>query len=202
VTNVTVDFGRAALPGRVIASYAAVMSLQTVVLIAWLVFVAVWLLASFGVKRGSRGAGSVWPRLIAITAFVVVRFVKPESLKVHGVVWHAVGAGLTIAGISLAIWARFYLGRNWGMPMSQKNDPELVTSGPYRFVRHPIYSGILLAAVGTALVTTLWVLVGAVALAGLFVYSARVEEKTMSSSFPDAYRSYRARTKMLIPFVL
>ena len=55
------------------------------------------------------------------------------------------------SGIGLAIWARIHLGRNWGMPTSQKADPELVTTGPYRFVRHPIYTGLLVALLGTAL---------------------------------------------------
>jgi protein-S-isoprenylcysteine O-methyltransferase Ste14 len=178
------------------------MSLRTVVLSAWVVFVVVWVMASFGAKRGSRGARSIWPRLLAVGAFLVLRFVKPNTLEIHSVAVRAVGTGTVIAGIAFAIWARLYLGSNWGMPMTRKDDPELVTSGPYRFVRHPIYSGILLAGLGTALVTTLWLLVGVVGLAGLFTYSATVEEKIMSSSFPDAYRSYRARTKMLIPFVL
>jgi protein-S-isoprenylcysteine O-methyltransferase Ste14 len=178
------------------------MSLRTVVLIAWVVFVVVWVIGSFGAKHGSRDSRSIWPRAFAIAAFAVVRFVKPSTLEIHSLAARAAGTGLVIAGIAFAIWARLYLGRNWGMPMTQKDEPELVTSGPYRFVRHPIYSGILLAGAGTALVTTLWVLVGVVGLAGLFLYSANVEEKNMSSSFPDAYGSYRARTKMLIPFVL
>ena len=86
--------------------------------------------------------------------------------------------------------------------MTQKNDPELVTSGPYRFVRHPIYSGLLLAIVGTALATNLSLLIAAAVLGIYFAYSARVEERLLTTSFPVAYPGYRARTKMLIPFVL
>jgi protein-S-isoprenylcysteine O-methyltransferase Ste14 len=86
--------------------------------------------------------------------------------------------------------------------MTQKADPELVTSGPYRFVRHPIYSGILLGFAGTALATNAyWWIVFAVGLI-YFVYSARVEEGIMTSAFPSTYPGYRERTKMLIPFVL
>ena len=88
------------------------------------------------------------------------------------------------------------------MPMTEKDEPELVTSGPYRFVRHPIYSGILLAILGSALATTLYWLIAFVALGIYFVYSARVEERLMTCSFPSAYPSYKAHTKMLIPFVL
>ena len=105
-------------------------------------------------------------------------------------------------GIALAIWARVYLGRNWGMPTSQKADPELVTSGPYRFVRHPIYTGILIALLGTALATNLLGLIIVGLLGAYFYYSASVEEKNLTATFPTAYPAYRASTKMLIPFVL
>jgi protein-S-isoprenylcysteine O-methyltransferase Ste14 len=71
-------------------------------------------------------------------------------------------------GIALAIWARVHLGRNWGMPMTQKAEPELVTSGPYRFVRHPIYSGLLAWLLGTALVTNLIGLIIVAILGGYF----------------------------------
>jgi protein-S-isoprenylcysteine O-methyltransferase Ste14 len=106
------------------------------------------------------------------------------------------------AGLGLAVWARVYLGRNWGMPMTEKEEPELVTSGPYRFVRHPIYSGILLGFAGSALATNGYWVIPFVACLFFFIYSARVEEGIMSSTFPTAYPSYCARTKMLIPFVL
>jgi protein-S-isoprenylcysteine O-methyltransferase Ste14 len=95
-----------------------------------------------------------------------------------------------------------HIGRNWGTPMTQKNDPELVTSGPYRLVRHPIYSGILSAGVGTAVALS-WIGLTAIALIGIyFLYSARVEERYMDTRFPDAYPAYKRSTKMLVPFVL
>jgi protein-S-isoprenylcysteine O-methyltransferase Ste14 len=100
------------------------------------------------------------------------------------------------------VWARIYLGRNWGMPMTEKDEPELVTAGPYRFVRHPIYSGLLLAMVGSALATNLVWLIFLVVLGSYFVYSAQVEECNMTRTFPRAYPGYKAQTKMLIPFVL
>ena len=93
---------------------------------------------------------------------------------------------LFVAGLALAVWARIYLGRNWGMPMSERAEPELVTSGPYRFVRHPIYSGILLAVLGSALCTTLFWLAALVLLGAYFIYSARVEERTDDQLVPVA----------------
>ena len=85
--------------------------------------------------------------------------------------------------------------------MSQKDDPELVTSGPYHLVRHPIYSGILVAGVGTAVALN-WLWLTAVVLAGVyFIYSATVEEHNMAAQFPDTYPAYRRSTKMLLPFL-
>jgi protein-S-isoprenylcysteine O-methyltransferase Ste14 len=85
--------------------------------------------------------------------------------------------------------------------MAQKDDPELVTGGPYRLVRYPIYSGILVAGVGTALALS-WQWLIAVLLAGVyFVYSATVEERYLTEQFPDAYPTYRHSTKMLVPFI-
>jgi protein-S-isoprenylcysteine O-methyltransferase Ste14 len=113
------------------------------------------------------------------------------------------GLGLVLLAIGLgfAIWARVNIGRNWGAPMTRKDDPELVTSGPYHLVRHPIYSGILLAAVGTAVALSWWWLIAA-ALAGVyFLYSATVEERYLTQQFPDTYPAYQHSTKMLIPFV-
>jgi protein-S-isoprenylcysteine O-methyltransferase Ste14 len=88
------------------------------------------------------------------------------------------------------------------MPMTKKAEPELVTSGPYRFVRHPIYSGILLGLLGTALAINLYLLIAFGAGLAYCVYSARVEERWLTASFPSAYPAYRTHTKMLIPFVL
>jgi protein-S-isoprenylcysteine O-methyltransferase Ste14 len=86
--------------------------------------------------------------------------------------------------------------------MTEKAEPELVTSGPYRFVRHPIYSGLLAAVLGTALATNLIGLIILAILAGFFYYSASVEEKNLTATFPTAYPAYRSRTKMLVPFVI
>jgi protein-S-isoprenylcysteine O-methyltransferase Ste14 len=113
-----------------------------------------------------------------------------------------VGVAVFLSGITLAVWARIYLGRNWGMPMTEKAEPELVTSGPYHFIRHPIYSGILLGMLGTALATNIYWLIALALVGAYFIYSATVEEKLMTTNFPTQYPSYKVHTKMLIPFVL
>jgi protein-S-isoprenylcysteine O-methyltransferase Ste14 len=86
--------------------------------------------------------------------------------------------------------------------MMERAEPELVTSGPYHLVRHPIYSGILVAGIGTAVAVSWW-WSAAVALAGVyFLYSARVEERYLADQFPDTYPTYKRSTKMLLPFTL
>ena len=137
-----------------------------------------------------------------MSVIILFRVFRDGSLSVNSPVLGAMGTVVFASGIALAVWARIYLGRNWGMPMTQKAEPELVTSGPYRFVRHPIYSGLLAGVLGTALATNLIGLIIVAALAAYFYYSASVEEKNLTATFPSAYPAYRARTKMLIPFVL
>jgi protein-S-isoprenylcysteine O-methyltransferase Ste14 len=178
-------------------------TLRTAIAVSWAVFWIYWLVSAVGVKRGHGG----WRRIpvngiTAVAVFILVRVLRSGSLAVHNPVLGAIGAALFASGIALAVWARFHLGRNWGMPMTEKSEPELVTSGPYRFVRHPIYSGLLLALIGTALAIDLLGMILAVLIAGYFYYCARVEEKNLIRTFPTAYPAYRLGTKMLIPFVL
>jgi protein-S-isoprenylcysteine O-methyltransferase Ste14 len=178
-------------------------ALRTAIDIAWIIFWVYWLASAFGVKEG-RGSRRRIPLngLSALSVVLLVRVFRGGSLAVHSPVLGAIGAVVFTCGIALAIWARVHLGRNWGMPMTQKAEPELVTSGPYRFVRHPIYSGLLAGVLGTAFATNLIGLIVVAVLGGYFYYCASVEEKSLIATFPTAYPTYRTSTKMLIPFVL
>jgi protein-S-isoprenylcysteine O-methyltransferase Ste14 len=170
---------------------------------AWLVFWIYWLVSASTSKESVRGG---WrPRLTGVSAigvFVIAGVLRGGGLAVHSLVLGTIGAVLFACGIALAVWARLHLGRNWGMPMTQRAEPELVTSGPYRFVRHPIYSGLLIAMLGTALVNNLLGLIVVVVLIAYFYYSGTVEERNLIAAFSEAYPEYRSRTKMLIPFLL
>jgi protein-S-isoprenylcysteine O-methyltransferase Ste14 len=178
-------------------------ALKTAIDIAWIIFWVYWIASAFGVKEGTGSRRRIpLSGLTALSVILVVRVFRGGSLAIHSPVLGAIGAVLFASGIALAIWARVHLGRNWGMPMSQKAEPELVTSGPYRVVRHPIYSGLLAALLGTALVTNLIGLIIVVILGAYFYYSASVEEKNLTTTFPTAYPAYQTSTKMLIPFVL
>lgn len=178
-------------------------TLKTVIGVGWLIFWAYWLLSATGAKASVRGRG--WRPLAGISVLAVVlltRVIKGGTFVVHSPVLGAIGAVVFVCGLGLAVWARVYLGSNWGMPMSQRIEPELITSGPYRFVRHPIYTGLLLGLLGTTLATNLLGLIVVALLSVYFYYSAKVEERNLTAAFPTAYPEYRASTKMLIPFVL
>jgi protein-S-isoprenylcysteine O-methyltransferase Ste14 len=172
----------------------------------WAIFWIYWLISAAGAKEGSSRSRRIRPvgLLIVVLGGLTIRVLNGESsgLEVHTLVLQTLGVIVFLGGLGLAVWARVHLGRNWGMPMTEKAEPELVTSGPYRFVRHPIYSGILLGLVGTALAINLYLLLAFGVALAYFAYCARVEERLLTASFPSTYPSYRMHTKMLIPFVL
>jgi len=171
--------------------------------IGWVVFWIAWLIAAFTTKA-SRGRGRLAGSRIVLAIVVVILFranVHGGSERVDGPVLQGVGLALWVAGLALAVWARLYLGRNWGMPMTRREDPDLVTTGPYRFIRHPIYTGIIVAMIGTALAISLLGLIVAAVVAVFFAFSATREEKFLADQFPDTFPAYKARTKMLIPVV-
>jgi len=178
-------------------------TLKSAIGLAWLAFWIYWLVSAANSKESVSGGWRT--RLTGVSAIgvvVIAVVLRGGSLAVHSLVLGAIGALLFACGIALAVWARVNIGRNWGMPTSQRADPELVTSGPYRFVRHPIYSGLLTAMLGTALVDNLLGLIVVAALVAYFYYCGTVEERNLTTTFPDAYPEYRSRTKMLIPFIL
>ncbi len=179
-------------------------AVELVFAVGWGAFWLYWLVAALSMKK----ARVAWSRELRIRAVIVVAAILLSRLgafRAHGVhtdPWLAgLGLGLFGLGLCFAIWARVHIGRNWGTPMMQKAEPELVTSGPYHLVSHPIYSGILVAGIGTAVALS-WLWLTPVALAGVyFLYSATVEERDLAQQFPDDYPAYRRSTKMLVPFV-
>jgi protein-S-isoprenylcysteine O-methyltransferase Ste14 len=185
------------------AAWVAMRAVEVVFGVGWAAFWLYWLLAALSMKRGH----VPWSRELrvrAAIAVIVVVLIRVGAFREHV----SVDPGRTVVGLiffalglGFAIWARVHIGRNWGMPMMQKVDPELVTSGPYHLVRHPIYSGILAASIGTAVALS-WSGLIVVALAGsYFIYSATMEERFMTQQFPDTYPDYKRSTKMLVPFI-
>jgi protein-S-isoprenylcysteine O-methyltransferase Ste14 len=176
----------------------------------WLLFVAYWAVAAVGAKRSAssgRWGRGIGLRLVVI--LIVAAVLRSPSLRgflaqiqpsaSHSSLLGWSGVVLCAIGFGLAIVARWHLGRNWGMPMSRKEQPELITSGPYASVRHPIYTGLILAMLGSAIgVNVSWGLM-LIPVGAYFVLSARQEESAMLQQFPEQYPAYMARTGMLAP---
>jgi protein-S-isoprenylcysteine O-methyltransferase Ste14 len=181
---------------------------------AWLVFAVYWGWSARRVK-GARRSEPLGPRLfkywlpLAVAVWLIqpLRDYPPAFLHLRVVPDSAsllvLGMLLTWLGVAFAIWARVVLGRNWSSEVQVKHDHELVVRGPYRWVRHPIYTGLLLAILGSAL--ALGELRGVIALAIVavsFWFKLRLEERWMGEQFGSAYRDYRRRTKALVPGLL
>ena len=179
----------------------------------WAIFLVYWVIAGIFVKRSADRSAFRRGMAMRLALFLIIvaalpfatRSVELQALQreeLQSVEMAATGAALATLGAIIAFAARSAIGRNWGSPGVRKTNTELVTHGPYSVIRHPIYTGILLMMAGTAIgLTPIWWLV-AVAAGIYFVASARSEESHMTDRFPDLYPAYKARTKMLIPFVL
>src|SRR5262245_48393079 len=128
-------------------SLSSMRAVELAFAVGWAAFALYWLVAAFFTKRGR----VLWARELRVRAVLValaIILVRLGGLRDHGLEndpWRG-GLGLVLLalGLGFATWARVNIGRNWGTPMTRKDEPELVTSGPYHLVRHPIYSGILL----------------------------------------------------------
>lgn len=185
-------------------------SLNNATIVCWVLFWLYWFVSAFGSKKNSSTSLRQFMGIRIFVIFVAIILFRILNVQNYSSLNHAVtknriilalGFIFFLVGLFLAIWARIYLGRNWGFPMSKKQKPELVKSGPYKYIRHPIYSGILLGILSTALVSEpFWFII--FALVGIyFIYSAVMEEKLMMEEFPKEYLSYKTNTKMHIPFV-
>jgi protein-S-isoprenylcysteine O-methyltransferase Ste14 len=176
---------------------------------AWALY---WWLTSADVKATARRESTLsrWLHLgpLALAAWLLAS--RPPGLSWLAARFVAasvqivlVGALLTAAGLLFAVWARRHIGRNWSATVTLKEGHELVTSGPYAIVRHPIYTGLLLAFTGTALAVGEWrgVVAAVLVLAALW-RKLRLEERWMRERFGAAYEQYSRRVKALLPFVL
>lgn len=179
----------------------------------WVLFFVYWASAALlmrGTLRRSAFRSGMATRfalvvVIAVAINLARRWAGLQELQwtqLHSLPMALTGAILATLGAAVAFSARAAIGRNWGPPQTRRTDTQLVTSGPYAVVRHPIYSGMLLMMIGTAIGLMPAGLLVAAAAGVYFFVSARAEEKHMAERFPDDYPAYRARTKMLIPFVL
>ena len=176
----------------------------------WGVVIAFWIVSAFAVKR-TRAEEPLSHRLLYVALIAVAAVLLNGSARIfnwnravlpHAVVLGILGDFLVSVGLFIAIWARLTLGGNWSARVSLKVDHELVEQGPYRVVRHPIYAGLLLMILGTAVLVRR--VGGFVALAICFCgfwVKLRREEALLTKHLPG-YSEYMRRTKALVPFIL
>jgi protein-S-isoprenylcysteine O-methyltransferase Ste14 len=180
--------------------------------ILWLAWLAYWFFAALNVKatlRRERLSSLLLNRgLLAIGALLLAFERQPlpwlsDRFLTLSMAFYWIGLVMLAAGLALAVWARRHLGRNWSGIVTVKQDHELIRSGPYGLMRHPIYTGLLLAILGTAVAIGEWrgLIAFAVITAG-FVLKFKTEERFMSETFGEQYACYRAEVRALIPFVI
>ncbi|HEX5538619.1 MAG TPA: isoprenylcysteine carboxylmethyltransferase family protein [Methylophilaceae bacterium] len=179
-------------------------------LLLWLLWGVYWLLAARNTKRSVRREspsatlGHLAPLALAalilllpgypgISRMLIAR--TPASVDI--------GLALTVSGLLLTLWARRQLGRNWSALVAIKHGHELVVSGPYRYVRHPIYSGLILAFAGSCIAQgELRSLIAFVIVLAVFSWKLRREERWLTQAFGRQYQAYRQQVKALVPYVV
>jgi protein-S-isoprenylcysteine O-methyltransferase Ste14 len=178
---------------------------------SWFVFGVLWFLPGiFGkrtIQRQTSGSRILHMLLILTAYFLILNpavrgvllnlRVVPASLPAA-----ITGYGLTAAGMLIACWARVYLGGNWSAAVTLKQDHTLVRSGPYSIVRHPIYTGLLVGLLGTAIVLgELRCFLGVALAAIAWKIKSVSEEALMLQQFGDQYTRYRTQVKALVPYL-
>jgi protein-S-isoprenylcysteine O-methyltransferase Ste14 len=191
---------------------AAVMErLLEAAVVLWMVLVVVWVVGALRTKRTVQSQSSASQFLY--TAILVVG-VYLIFAKQSGIAWldrqlfpatvpiALAGLLAVLMGVAFSVWARLMLGGNWSNRVTVKEDHTLVRTGPYRIVRHPIYSGILLGMLGSALQRGgIRCFVGVLICGFSFWLKTRAEERFMVQSFGEQYLQYRHRVKALAPFI-
>jgi protein-S-isoprenylcysteine O-methyltransferase Ste14 len=203
------------------------MNITTIIIIScWVIFISFWIISAFRVKKNIGGTGP-WRRsrvswIIRIIVIIAVGFFVSQRIFVRyatGPVNHPVrdyfvntfgssagisgvtGASICVLGIALAIWARVHLGKEWSSYPTLKENHRLITSGPYAYVRHPIYTGMLVAMFGSGLAGGLpWLIYFFVFLA-VFLRRVHNEENLMMKQFPIEYPEYKKHTWALFPYI-
>ncbi len=178
----------------------------------WIAWALYWALSAAKAKDSVRNETLPTRASHAIPLIVAVLLLMPPTLPGEfltarmlpaGPATFWIGAVVLLAGLVFMVWARIFLGRNWSATVTIKRDHELVRRGPYRIVRHPIYTGALIAVTGTAIARGEW----RGLLAVLIVFAAlwrklRIEERWLGETFGEDYARYRTEVAALIPFLL
>jgi len=175
----------------------------------WILFGLYWIVSAFKLKKTKKRES--WSQRFRYVLPLVVAFYLLSRPEAHygwlgarfvpasdAAAW--VGVALTAAGVGIAFWARWHLGANWSGVVTLKEGHELIRTGPYHSIRHPIYTGILLALLGTAVAMGEVRGLLAVAIAWFSFYTkARREESFLTQEFGDRFAEHRRHTGMFLP---
>ena len=185
---------------------------KNIISICWGIFFVVWVLAAIFTKRtvyhesGVRRLRYLIP--IILGCYLVFRGYRlGPPLNIHLIpetdAILVAAAILCLCGLGLCLWARAVLGRNWSGTVTLKENHELIVRGPYRLVRHPIYTGLLAMLIATAIAQGhIAGMIGVVLVFVSFWIKSAYEEEVMIEQFPDQYAVYRERVRRIIPFLL
>ena len=180
--------------------------------ILWVGWVAYWIVAARHTLTNQRTesllTGASY-RVLLVFGIILLAFPAYRLSPANPILWPqsavtmAVGLGLAVIGLGIAVWARRHLGRYWSGRITLKVDHQVIQSGPYAFVRHPIYSGILLALLGTVIsIGTARSCIAIVLMFLSFVVKLTLEERWLCAHLGAEYQEYRRRVKALIPCVV
>jgi protein-S-isoprenylcysteine O-methyltransferase Ste14 len=176
----------------------------------WLAWAAYWFVAASFVQRArtsERWTGRLQHRLPLVLGYLLIFHGRHPTLFPGG---YGVGHGIgyladvvTAGGLLFAVWARVHLGRYWSGTVTLKEGHRLIRTGPYALVRHPIYTGMLTGALGSAVAAgTVDALVGVAIILAAFLVKLRREETLLSGEFGDEYARFKADVPALVPAVL
>ena len=179
--------------------------------VVWIAFLLYWRIKAAGTKTTQRLEPAA-PRILRALVFLIViallsitRIPLPwlyRQLWPYGIWPFWIGAAVTVAGLLFAVWARRYIGTNWSSEVTIKQDHELITTGPYALVRHPIYTGILTGFLGTAIaLSQVRGFIGFVLIFLVLWAKLRREEEWMRSQFGETYTTYTQHTAALVPYL-
>lgn len=180
------------------------------VTICWIIFILYWIISSFFVKKTVVKRGPKWILWRIIIVIIVIIFIRLNNLNNDSLLYifqstyrfELLGSIITIFGLFFAIWARINLGKNWSGYVTYKENQELIMSGSYKLVRHPIYTSIILMIIGTILYYgSIFALIMLIISSIMFIIRSYKEEKIMIKLFGKKYQDYMRKSKRFLPFL-
>jgi protein-S-isoprenylcysteine O-methyltransferase Ste14 len=179
--------------------------------VVWIAFLLYWGIRAVKTKSIQRLEPAASRILRALLLLIAIVLLSTTSIPLHWLylqlwptgIWPFwIGAAVTVVGLLFAVWARQHLASNWSSSVTIKQGHELITTGPYGLVRHPIYTGILTGFLGTAIaLSQVRGFIGFVLVLLGFWTKLRMEEQWMRSQFGETYATYAHRTAALVPYL-